>query len=213
MSIHLQARFLRVLEHREVLPLGASQPRRVDFRLVAASRVDLQQLAGSDRLREDLYYRLNVVRIRVPPLRERRADIPLLFAHFLSVAARRFRREIPPISDAVRHHLLEHDWPGNVRELQYFADRIVLGVDALLNAAPDDATESLPQRVERFEASIIRETLAATDGDVRTALAILQIPRKTFYDKLHRHGIDIDEYRGTGRSARTTAGTRSRRAR
>ncbi|HYG25989.1 MAG TPA: helix-turn-helix domain-containing protein, partial [Caulobacteraceae bacterium] len=134
------------------------------------------------------------------PLRERRADVPLLFGHFLTEACARFRREPPRLTEAIRRQLLEHDWPGNVRELRHFADRVALGVTDI--AAPEQAEQgALPERLERYERELICEALGAARGDVREALAALGIPRKTFYDKLQRHGIDINRYR-TARSAR-----------
>lgn len=194
MPLLLQTRLVRVLEDRAVTPLGANVPRPVDFRVVAASKVDLGVMAASEAFRKDLYFRLNVVRLRIPPLRERRADIVPLFGHFLTAAAQRFRRAPPALTKAIKARLFEHDWPGNVRELRNFADRVVLKMP---DAADDEAEspETLPQRVERYEASLIRDALRSTDGDVRATLAKLAIPRKTFYDKIARHGIDLDSFR------------------
>ncbi|TCV72617.1 sigma-54 dependent transcriptional regulator [Neorhizobium sp. S3-V5DH] len=189
-----QIQMLRVLEMREVTPLGTNEVRPVDLRVVAAAKVDLgdPQLRGD--FREDLYYRLNVVTISIPPLRERRDDIPLLFGHFAERAATRFKREVPAISSAVHRHLRDHDWPGNVRELSHFAERFILGVEQLPAKLPLLETETaetlpLPERMDRYEANIIREALDSNGGDVRRTIAELGIPRKTFYDKLQRHGI------------------------
>ena len=194
MPLSLQTRLVRVLEDRAITPLGTNVPRAVDFRVVAASKVNLNDLATRESFRKDLYFRLSVVRLRIPPLRERRADIVPLFGHFLAAAAQRFRRAPPSLTRTIKARLFEHDWPGNVRELRNFADRVVLKMP---DATDDevDATESLPQRVERYEASLIRDALRATDGDVRATLAKLAIPRKTFYDKISRHGIDLDSFR------------------
>lgn len=194
MSPAIQGRMLRVLEERLINPLGASEARAVDIRVIAASSVDLGDLADRGLFRPDLFYRLNVVRIRVPPLRERRADIPLLFGHFQAEAAIRFRRKPPTLSDAVRRRLLEHDWPGNVRELRHFAERLVLGLDeADAPSAPDGRT--LAERVEAFEARVIEDALRAHGGDVRATMAALSLPRKTFYDKVKRRGVDLARYR------------------
>ncbi len=187
---------LRVLEMREVSPLGTNEVRPVDLRVVAAAKLDLGNPAERGEFREDLYYRLNVVTISIPPLRERRADIPLLFAHFAGRAAERFRREIPGMTADVRRHLESHDWPGNVRELSHFAERVVLGItpppkQTLGSAAPG---LSLPEQIERHEATLIREALKANRGDVRSTIETLGIPRKTFYDKLQRHGINRADY-------------------
>jgi len=194
LSPAMQGKLLRVLEEREITPLGGNEVRGVDVRVIAAAKGDLGALAAAGGFRRDLYYRLNVVQVRIPPLRERRGDIPLLFGHFLAEAAARFRIEQPPLTDAVRHRLLEHDWPGNVRELHHFAERVALSV---ADVAPDAAGEAgtLHQRVENFEAQLIRDALAANQGDARATIQALSIPRKTFYDKLQRHGIDISAYR------------------
>ncbi|WP_116812293.1 sigma-54-dependent transcriptional regulator [Steroidobacter cummioxidans] len=194
MPLALQTRLLRVLEDRSVTPLGANVPRPIDFRVVAASKVDLGDLAARELFRSDLYFRLNVVRLRIPPLRERRADIVPLFGHFLTLAAQRFRRSPPAITRTIKARLFEHSWPGNARELRNFADRVVLKVPDAAEAEAD-SVESLPERVERYEASLIRDALRATDGDVRATLAKLAIPRKTFYDKIARHRIDLDSFR------------------
>ncbi len=192
MPLATQVKLLRVLEQRTITPLGSNIARAVDLRVVAASKVDLGAPEQRQNFREDLFYRLNVVTLRVPPLRERREDVPLLFAHFLAQATRRFGRPMPEIDDAVRAHLNTHDWPGNVRELSHFAERIALGVADLElrqgTTAAADAT--LPQRMERYEAQLIREALAVSRGDVQRTIEALGIPRKTFYDKLSRHGID-----------------------
>jgi two-component system C4-dicarboxylate transport response regulator DctD len=197
MPLAAQVKLLRVLETRQVEPLGTNQTRRLDLRVVAATKIDLAGSATRDSFRQDLYFRLNVVRLRVPPLRERREDIPLLFAHFLKRAAQQFGRPVPELSRAIRDHLEYHSWPGNVRELLHFAQRIALGLDAesLTEGAGTEAGKegssdlSLADRVSRFEASEIRAALRDCDGDLRRVLEALQLPRKTFYDKLKRHGI------------------------
>lgn len=195
MAPALQVKLLRVLETREVAPLGTNEVRPLDLRVVAASKVDLGEAAARGAFREDLFYRLNVVTVRIPPLRERKGDIPLLFAHFCDRAAARFRRPAPALTAALERQLLAHDWPGNVRELSHFAERFVLGLEAPDEAAvPEPAEGSLPERMERYEAQLIRAALEASGGDVRATLQALGIPRKTFYDKLTRHGIDRARY-------------------
>ncbi|TIL75211.1 MAG: sigma-54-dependent Fis family transcriptional regulator [Mesorhizobium sp.] len=194
MPVSTQVQMLRVLEMREVTPLGTNEMRPVDLRVVAAAKVDLGDPRQRGAFREDLYYRLNVVTISIPPLRERRDDVALLFFYFAERAAARFRRPLPAVPAAVHHHLSDHDWPGNVRELAHFAERFVLGLEedagvASPAPAPPDAAMKLPERLERYEADIIRETLGRNGGDVRRTIEALGIPRKTFYDKLQRHGI------------------------
>ncbi|TIT18069.1 MAG: sigma-54-dependent Fis family transcriptional regulator [Mesorhizobium sp.] len=194
MPVSTQVQMLRVLEMREVTPLGTNEVRPVDLRVVAAAKVDLADPRQRGAFREDLYYRLNVVTISIPPLRERRDDVALLFFYFAERAAARFHRPVPAVPATVHRHLSDHDWPGNVRELAHFAERFVLGLEEGAEAQPPAPTQStaamkLPERLERYEADIIRETLGRNEGDVRRTIEALGIPRKTFYDKLQRHGI------------------------
>lgn len=200
----VQVKLLRVLETREVEPLGTNERRRLDLRVVAATKTDLGDPAARGDFRADLYYRLNVVTLRIPPLRERRDDIPLLFAHFARRAAERFGRPVPAVTPAILAHLARHDWPGNVRELVHFADRTALGLDHEAPAEPDppEAGGSLPDLVERFEAEQIRRVLRAHGGDLRATLAALGLPRKTFYDKLKRYGIVRADFDGAPEAER-----------
>ncbi len=197
----IQVKLLRVLETREVEPLGTNERRRLDLRVVAATKVDLGDPAARGDFRADLYYRLNVVTLRIPPLRERREDAPLLFAHFARRAAERFGLPVPPLTAAIRHRLETHDWPGNVRELLHFADRAVLGLEEDAPPSPEPLAapgaggdRTLPEMVEQYEAEVIRATLQQHRGDVRATLEALGLPRKTFYDKLKRYGIVRSDY-------------------
>jgi two-component system C4-dicarboxylate transport response regulator DctD len=187
----IQVKLLRVLETREVEPLGTNERRRLDLRVVAATKVDLEDAGARGDFRADLYYRLNVVTLRIPPLRERRGDLPLLFAHFARRAAERFGRPVPAITPAIRDRLEGHDWPGNVRELMHFADRLALGLDdaGAPAAVPEAGDAPLPELVERYESAVIRAALQRHNGDVRRTIEALGVPRKTFYDKLKRYGI------------------------
>lgn len=194
----LQVKLLRVLETREVEPLGTNERRRLDLRVVAATKIDLGDPSARGAFREDLYYRLNVVTLRIPPLRERRADVPLLFAHFARSAAERFGRAAPEMTRAIRARLAEHDWPGNVRELAHYADRVVLGLEGAASAPAPEAGLTLPEMVERYEADRIRAALRAAGGDPRETMAALGLPRKTFYDKLRRYGIARADFAAGG---------------
>ncbi|KQT52735.1 Fis family transcriptional regulator [Aureimonas sp. Leaf454] len=196
----LQVKLLRVLEAREIAPLGVNEVRKVDLRVVAAAKADLSDPTARGDFREDLFYRLNVVTVRIPPLRERRADVPLLFSHFLARAALRFRREVPDLSPSVRAHLSRHDWPGNVRELVHFSERVALGIEDLGGSPPEPGADSaadlgLAERVEAYEARLLGEALQRHKGAAAPAIAELKIPRKTFYDKLQRHGLVPKDFR------------------
>jgi len=193
MPLAVQVKMLRVLEEREIHPIGANEPRGLDLRILASAKIDLSEAARRGDFREDLYYRLNVVRLRVPPLRERREDIPLLFAHFLRRAADRHGVEPPSVTDGVRRRLLEEDWPGNIRELAHFAERVVLGLDEGSGGAEADL--SLPDRMHRFEGELLRGALQTHRGDIVSVLEEMRIPRKTLYDKLQRHGLKPADFR------------------
>jgi len=196
MPLSTQVKLLRVLETREITPLGTNEHRPVDLRVVAAAKVDLGSPEQRGNFREDLFYRLNVVTVSIPPLRERRDDIPLLFTHFLQRAAARFKTEPLEMTAALQARLMDHDWPGNVRELSHFAERVALGLADLGSAQISQPTNtiSLPEAMEQHEAKLIRDALNANQGDVRSTIEALGIPRKTFYDKLQRHGIDRANY-------------------
>lgn len=191
--LSIQAKLLRVVEEREVMAIGAREPKPVDIRIVAAAKGDLAEAVRLNRFREDLYFRLNMVRLRMPPLRERRDDIPGLFASFVAEASEQLNRSDYRMSDAARRKLIEHDWPGNVRELRNFAFEEVMG----LSASTDEPAAAYPlsERVAKFEAEAIRDALRLARGRVPLALEMLQLPRKTFYDKVARHGIKLTEYR------------------
>jgi len=195
MPLAVQVKLLRIIEEREVQPVGAAQPRALDLRILAASKIDLAEAVRAGAFREDLFYRLNVIKLRVAPLRERREDVALLFAHFLNRAARREQRSPPPMTAAVRRRLLEHDWPGNVRELAHFAERVLAGVDSTGEPRPVVTAGGLAERVEQYEAELIRAALEQARGDIATVMDALRLPRKTLYDKLRRHGLKPAEFR------------------
>ncbi|MEJ2321976.1 MAG: sigma-54 dependent transcriptional regulator, partial [Gammaproteobacteria bacterium] len=123
MSLATQAPLLRVLQERKIERLGSNELIPVDLRVITASKIDLRDAVEQQAFREDLYYRLNVVTLELPPLRERREDIPLLFQHFVLIAAARCESEVPPLDDRTLHALMGHDWPGNIRELRNIAER------------------------------------------------------------------------------------------
>ena len=194
MPARVQGTFLRVLEDREVWPIGADEPQPVNFRVVAATNIDLAAAMERGEFRKDLYYRLNPVQLRLPPLRERAADIPLLFSHFLDEAGRRLGRDVPLLSRDVHTHLLCHSWPGNVRELRNFAQRVLLGIDAAELPQPGEDLD-LAQRVGHFEEALIRRALQQSNGDIALTQERLGLARNTLYDKLKRYGIRAAEFR------------------
>lgn len=188
MPLAQQAKLLRVIQDRRLERLGSNQSIAIDVRIVAATKPDLLDEARAGRFREDLAYRLNVAELRLPPLRDRREDIPLLFRHFAEAAARRLGREAGEPSAAQLAHLLSHGWPGNVRELANAAERSVLGLDTpQLDSSPVGL--SLTAQQEAFEAQCLRAALARHQGDIKAVLAELQLPRRTLNEKMQRHGL------------------------
>ncbi|MDE2586562.1 MAG: sigma-54-dependent Fis family transcriptional regulator, partial [Betaproteobacteria bacterium] len=161
MPLNLQVKLLRALQERSIERLGGNAPVAVDCRVVAASKADLKALADAGRFRPDLYYRLNVVSIDLPPLRQRREDIPLLMAHFLREAAARFGRDVPAWSAVDLEHWLAQDWPGNVRELKNAAERFCLGLGHPASTSVGNQVANLPltQRLDQVERRYIEEAL------------------------------------------------------
>jgi two-component system C4-dicarboxylate transport response regulator DctD len=203
MPMPVQVRMLRVLQERVIERVGSNQPIPVDIRVVAATKQDLAAASKDGRFRQDLYYRLNVLALHIPPLRERREDIDLLFRHFLLVAGARYGREVPAPKPSTLRILTVHDWPGNVRELRNFADRYVLlgescgyDADALLKGGEsNDSTMTLPQQMDCFERQLIEQALVQSRGSLKYAMEGLGIPRKTLYDKMRKHGLDKSDYK------------------
>src|SRR5574343_185495 len=197
MPLNLQVKLLRVLQERAVERLGSNAGVPVDLRLVAASKADLKAAADAGQFRADLYYRLNVVSLDLPPLRARSADIPLLMAHFLAEAAQRYQRPVADWTPTDLARWQQYPWPGNVRELKNVADRWALGLpDGLPGASgPDPTGGSLAEQVDAAERALIIAALQRTDGNVVATAEALHTPRKTLYDKLTRHGIVPEHYR------------------
>ena len=188
MPLAQQVKLLRVLQEQKLERLGSNQSIRVDLRIIAATKPDLLDEARAGRFREDLAYRLNVAELRLPPLRDRREDIPLLFESFAHRAAERLGRTFAPLNGPQLSHLLSHDWPGNVRELANVAERQVLGLEEPTPAGIDPG-QSLAAQQEAFEAHCLRAALTRHKGDVKAVLEELQLPRRTFNEKMQRHGL------------------------
>ncbi len=191
MPMPMQIKLLRVLQERELERLGSNQSIPVSCRVVAATKDDLAALAGKERFRADLYYRLNVATIELPPLRERREDIPLLFEHFVLLSAQRHERPVPVVQPQELHQLMAHNWPGNVRELRNAADCYVLGLrrDFMAPAASLDRGLPLAEAVERFERSLIEAELKRQDGSLARASEALRIAKTTLHDKIRKYGL------------------------
>ncbi|WP_287811204.1 sigma-54 dependent transcriptional regulator [Pseudomonas sp.] len=197
MSLDVQVKLLRLLQERVVERLGGNQLIPLDIRIIAATKEDLRQAADQGRFRADLYYRLNVASLRIPPLRERGEDVLILFEHFANAASDRHGLLPNQLQPAERALLMRHGWPGNVRELQNAAERFALGLDLELEShvagagpqAPAAMTGSLSEQVENFERALIAAEMVRQHNSMRSLAEALGIPRKTLHDKLRKHGL------------------------
>lgn len=197
MPAAMQVQLLRVLQERSLERLGTNESIALDLRIIAATKVDLRQAADRGEFRDDLYYRLNVVTLDIPPLRERRGDIPLLFQHFRLLASARYGRDTPALTADQLPALLAREWPGNVRELRNAAERYVLlhdhhdyDVDHLMSTAGEGKAPSLREQVDSFEKSLIEQALKTCKGNLSEATQALGIPRKTLHDKVRKYRIE-----------------------
>jgi two-component system response regulator HydG len=193
MSTAMQVKLLRVLQDKQVCMVGARKTQKIDVRIVASSNKDLRSLVKKDLFREDLFFRLNVLSIKVPPLRERQGDIALLISHFAEKFAQELGKPSPKFSDETLHVLANYAWPGNIRELENLIQRLVIMTDGKTIEVPDlpsimrfsAMSGSVPLRsLAEEEAAYIRMVLASVGGNKSRAAEILRIDRKTLRDKL-----------------------------
>jgi len=198
MPMQAQIRLLRVLQERNIERIGSNQIIPLDIRVIAATKADLKQAAAEGTFRQDLYYRLNVVTLDLPPLRQRKEDIPALFHHFLLVAAARYGKAATSLPANDLQMLLSHNWPGNVRELRNAAERFVL-LGKLIQLGETTAIasqQSLAEQVAEFEKTILEQSLIDTGGSIKETMLNLQLARKTLYDKMQKYGLSKEEYKG-----------------
>jgi two-component system NtrC family response regulator len=207
LPLPLQAKLLRVLQEREFERLGSSKPIRVDVRILAATHRNLEALVKAVQFRDDLYYRLNVVTILLPPLRERREDLSLLMDHFLRLFAEKNRKAIRGFTQAAREALLRYDYPGNVRELENIIERAVVltrgdvigEADLPLSTQRFEEAESsqasLPAAVEGVERRMIREALARAGGVQTRAAEMLGLSERALRYKLKKYGLGNEDSR------------------
>lgn len=192
MPLAMQIKLLRVLQERTLERLGSNTLIPIDCRIIAATKTDLVELAARGGFRSDLYYRLSVATIDLPPLRERREDIPLLFEHFLLLAAARHQRPVPDTTPGRIRQLVGYGWPGNIRELRNVADRCVLGIESgspPFGQAQADGPMPLAETVEAFERGLIADALRRHGSLARTADA-LGVAKTTLHDKIKKYGLD-----------------------
>jgi len=196
MPIAMQIKLLRVLQERTLERLGSNTAVPVDCRVIAATKMDLKALSDQGRFRADLYYRLNVATLPLPPLRERREDIPLLFEHFLLQGAARHDRPVPDALPARSDRLIAYDWPGNVRELRNVADRCILGIEAgfppFATAMPD-GPRPLAETVAAFERALISDALARNGNSLARAAEALGMAKTTLHDKIRKYRLGAQD--------------------
>ncbi len=198
MPLTFQVKLLRVLQERKINRLGSNDEVPVDVRIIAATKTDLLAMSQAQQFRSDLYYRLNVAVLTLPPLRERKEDLPLLFERFVAQAAQRYGLPAPTVDTAQMTAWMAHDWPGNVREARNAADRFVLQLPvAGVDHAADTHTSGgrLAEQMDALEKSLIEKALKEHHGSPTAVIAALGIGKKTLYEKLRRHGITINEFR------------------
>ena len=191
MPVAMQIKLLRVLQERTLERLGSNTSIPIDCRVVAATKCDLLALSAQGGFRNDLYYRLSVATIKLPPLRERREDIPLLFEHFLLQAAARHNRPVPDTPAGRVQQLMGYPWPGNVRELRNVADRCVLGIEGgspPFGEARPDGPQPLAETVEAFERALIADALRR-HGSLARAAEALAVAKTTLHDKVRKYGL------------------------
>jgi transcriptional regulator with PAS, ATPase and Fis domain len=206
MPASMQVRLLRVLQDREIRPVGADFSQKVDVRVIAATNKDLREAMATGRFREDLFYRLNVFRIHMPPLRDHKEDIPFLARFFLKNIADRYGRDVSGFSDQVWGYLLNYDWAGNVRELENAVEHAVIVSDGPLisprDLPPEVIERGLPRleqgndasipdglTLEEVEARYIRRALGREHGSLASAARSLGVSRTTLWRKMKRYGI------------------------
>ncbi|MEG7363727.1 sigma-54 dependent transcriptional regulator [Pseudomonas citronellolis] len=191
MPLNLQVKLLRVLQEHQLERLGSNQLIPVDCRVIAATKSDLSAMGREGSFRSDLYYRLNVITLQLPPLRERREDILMLFEHFLQQSSLRFDRPAPAIDNATAASLMAHDWPGNVRELRNVAERFALGLPVLTGSGqgPDASEPRFAEAVEAFERSLLQSALERHAGNLSQAALALGMAKTTLFDKVKKYGL------------------------
>ncbi len=200
-SPKLQIDLLRVLQERSFYRVGGSEEIQVDARVIAATHIDLQEAVREGRFRDDLFYRLNVIYIQIPPLRERREDIPLLAEHFIERLSHELGKDVVNITEPALKMLMDHEWPGNVRQLENAIERAM--VTCRGRALTEEDFGFLIQRVEEkrgwtfpanmtlqeVERQVIESTVSQTHGNIKQAAAVLGIDRSTLYERLKKYNI------------------------
>ncbi len=203
-----QTKLLRFLQEHEYRPLGSSRVRRADVRIIAASNVDLEEAVREGRVRRDLYYRMNIIPLALPPLRERREDIPLLARHFLAEYADEFDQPTTDISTDAMEALVSYNWPGNVRELEHTIERAVMlcGAEVIGSSdislpgcaaanAPESFRQAKARVVAQFERNYVERLLVSHEGNISSAARAARKNRRAFWQLIRKHQIDVRRFK------------------
>ncbi|MGK7389955.1 MAG: sigma-54-dependent transcriptional regulator [Candidatus Cyclobacteriaceae bacterium M2_1C_046] len=203
LSLPLQAKLLSVLQNRRVSRVGANKEMQIDIRLICATNMPLYDMVKENRFRQDLLYRINTIELKLPPLRERLEDLPLLAQHFLKIYAKKYEKQVSKISDATISRMQKHNWPGNIRELQHAIERAVIMSNSSIlqpedfnfssskaDAKTDGAEVMLDQyNLDEVEKILIRKVLSKYNGNITQAAKELGLTRSSLYRRLEKHGL------------------------
>jgi len=208
LPVHAQVKLLRFLQEKEYRPLGSSRMKHADVRVVAASNLNLEEAVDTGKVRQDLFYRLNIISLTLPPLRERREDIPLLARHFLAKYSREFDSSVRDFSEEAMDVLMVYSWPGNVRELEHAVERAIVlcnkpliqASDVVLssqkrNGKRESLREAKAKEIERFEKNYIQGVLSACRGNISRAARISQKNRRAFWQLIQKYRIDVSRFK------------------
>lgn len=208
LPVHAQVKLLRFLQEKEYRPLGSSRMKRADVRVVAASNLNLEEAVDTGKVRQDLFYRLNIISLTLPPLRDRREDIPLLARHFLAKYSHEFDSPVRDFSEEAMDMLMVYSWPGNVRELEHAVERAIVmcnkpliqGSDIVLSnqtlaGKRESLREAKAKEIERFEKNYIQGVLSACRGNISRAARISQKNRRAFWQLIQKYRIDVSRFK------------------
>ena len=208
LPVFAQVKLLRFLQEKEYRPLGSSKIRRADVRIVAASNLNLEEAVAQGKVRQDLYYRLNIISLILPPLRERREDIPLLARHFLTRYSSELDKDVTDFSTEAMQLLMAHHWPGNVRELEHAIERAIVLCEGLILEARDlvispavrtgvqqSLQEAKAKEIARFERDYIQGLLSACKGNITRAAQVAKKNRRAFWQLIQKHQIDVAQFK------------------
>lgn len=208
LPVYAQVKLLRFLQEKEYRPLGSTKIRRADVRVIAASNLNLEEAVADGRVRQDFYYRLNIISLLLPPLRERREDIPLLARHFLARYSSELDKKVADFSDEAMQLLMVHHWPGNVRELEHVIERAIVLCEgsvleagdlvispAVQNSAQQSLQEAKAKEIARFERDYIQGLLSACKGNITRAAQVAKKNRRAFWQLIQKHQIDVARFK------------------